>query len=131
MVEDYLSDREQEEALRSWWRDNWRWIVGGVLLGVALLVGWSYYKGHRERQAAQAATAYENVQSALAKPDLEQAKTALAALESDHGSSGYTQQARLMLAKAYVDQGKYDEAVAQYRSALKDSDDEVLAHIVR
>jgi predicted negative regulator of RcsB-dependent stress response len=40
MVEDYLSDREQEEALRAWWRDNWRWILGGIALGVALLFGW-------------------------------------------------------------------------------------------
>ena len=27
MVEDYLTDREQEEALRNWWRENWRWIL--------------------------------------------------------------------------------------------------------
>ena len=39
MVEDYLTDRDQEEALRNWWRENWRWILGGVVLGLALLGG--------------------------------------------------------------------------------------------
>ena len=44
MVDDYLSDREQEEALRNWWRENWRWILGGVVLGLGLLAGWQYWQ---------------------------------------------------------------------------------------
>ena len=51
MVDDYLSDREQEEALRSWWRDNWRWIIGGVVLGLALLGGWRYWQVYRDQRA--------------------------------------------------------------------------------
>ena len=34
MVEDYLTDRDQEEALRNWWRENWNWILGGIALGL-------------------------------------------------------------------------------------------------
>ena len=44
MVEEYLTDRDQEEALRNWWRENWRWILGGIVLGFALLGGWQYWK---------------------------------------------------------------------------------------
>ena len=36
MVEEYLTDRDQEEALRNWWKENWRWIFGGIVLGLAL-----------------------------------------------------------------------------------------------
>ena len=35
MVEDYLTDRDQEEALRNWWRENWKRILAGVALGRA------------------------------------------------------------------------------------------------
>ena len=55
MVEDYLSDREQEEALRNWWRENWRWIIGGVVLGFALLGAYKYWETYRDRQAAESA----------------------------------------------------------------------------
>ncbi len=49
MVEEYLTDRDQEEALRNWWRENWSWILGGIVLGLVLLGGWQYWKSpHRE-----------------------------------------------------------------------------------
>lgn len=131
MVDDYLSDREQEEALRNFWRENWRWIVGGVVLGLALLGGLRYYETHRERTAAEAARLYEDLQAALGKPDVEQAASVLATLTADHKSSGYTQQGRLLLAKVHVDAGKLDDAIAQLRAVIEDSKDEELAQIAR
>ena len=73
MVDDYLSDREQEEALRTWWRDNWRWIIGGVVLGLALLAGWRYWNAYEERQAGDAARMYDSVRSALDRKDVSEA----------------------------------------------------------
>jgi predicted negative regulator of RcsB-dependent stress response len=131
MADDYLSDREQEEALRNFWRENWRWIVGGVVLGLAVLGGLRYYETARERAAAEAAKLYEDLQAALAKPDVEQASGVLATLTADHGSSGYAQQGRLLVAKAHVDGGKFDEAIVQLRAVADRSDDEELAQIAR
>jgi predicted negative regulator of RcsB-dependent stress response len=131
MADDYLSDREQEEALRNFWRENWRWIVGGVVLGLAVLGGLRYYETARERAAGEAAQLYRDLQAALAKPDVEQASTVLATLTSEHGSLGYAQQGRLLLAKAQVDAGKLDEAIAQLRAVADESKDEELAQIAR
>ena len=47
MVEDYLTDRDQEEALRNWWRENWKWILAGVALGLGLLAGYQYWQTYR------------------------------------------------------------------------------------
>ena len=36
-----LSEKEQLDAMRSWWQENGRYVIGGVMLGVAMLVGWN------------------------------------------------------------------------------------------
>jgi predicted negative regulator of RcsB-dependent stress response len=131
MADDYLSDREQEEALRNWWRDNWPWIVGGVVLGLALLGGWRYWNTYQEQQAADAASMYEHVRTALEKKDIEAANTALASLVGKFEKSAYSQQGRLLIAKAHVDAGKYDEALALLRSAAEKSKDKELADIAQ
>jgi predicted negative regulator of RcsB-dependent stress response len=129
MVDDYLSDREQEEALRNWWRDNWRWIIGGVVLGLALLGGWRYWQVYRDQRAEQAAKLYADVQGALQSQNAEQAARLKNDLANDHGRSAYTQQARLLLAKANVEAGKVDEAIALLKEVTATADDKELAQI--
>lgn len=131
MADDYLSDREQEEALREWWRENWRWIIGGIALGLAILFGWRYWEMQREVRAHDAARDYAQFQAALQGGDLEQAERLLLDLVSDHGANAYVQQARLMLAKAEVETGKFDQAIVLLSAAAKDSKDQELASIAR
>lgn len=131
MVEEYLSDREQEEALRSWWRENWRWIVGGVVLGVAILYAWNYYQSHREKQAHRAAEQYEAIQAALGTQDVGKATAALDGLAKEFDDSAYTHEARLLVAKWNVDNGKFDEAAALLRAVADKSPDEEMAQIAR
>lgn len=131
MVEDYLSDREQEEALRSWWRENWPWIIGGIVLGLALLVGWRYWNAYQERQAADAASMYEGVRSAVDGRDLEKAGKALETLAGKFDSSAYTQQGRLLLAKANIEAGKYDEGLGLLRQVAEKSKDKELAAVAQ
>lgn len=131
MADDYLSDREQEEALRSWWSENWRWIFSGVALGLALLGGWRYWEAQRAQRAVQASQLYVELQAALSKPDIEQAQRLLADLTDGHDSSAYTQQGRLLLAKAHVDAARFEQAIALLRAVVDDADDRELADVAR
>lgn len=131
MVDDYLSDREQEEALRSWWRENWPWIVGGIVLGLALLAGWRYWTAYQVRQVGEAAHMYEGVRSALDAKDVDGANKALATLAGKFDSNAYTQQGRLLIAKAQVEAGKYDEALVLLRAVSEKSKDKELSDVAR
>jgi predicted negative regulator of RcsB-dependent stress response len=131
MVEDYLTDRDQEEALRNWWRENWSWILGGIVLGLVLLGGWQYWKAHAANQAAAAARLYEDFRGALDKKDVDGAKRTLDTLVADHKKSPYTQHGRLLLAKQHVEEGKFDEALPLLRAVADESDDEELAWVAR
>lgn len=131
MVDDYSSDREQEEALRQWWRENWRWILGGVVLGLALLTGWRYYQSHREQQAHKAASLYSEIETALKSDNVDKAGQLLGSLSSDFDKSAYAQEARLLLAKSHVDHGKFDDAVLLLRAVIDKSKDAEMAQIAR
>jgi predicted negative regulator of RcsB-dependent stress response len=131
MVDDYTSDREQEEALRIWWRENWRWILGGVALGLALLFGWRAYQSHREEQAHKAAQMYADIEAALGSDDAEKAGKLLNGLSAEFDSSAYAQEARLLLAKSHVDHEKLDDAAALLRTVMEKSDDKEMAQIAR
>ena len=131
MVEEYLTDRDQEEALRNWWRENWSWILGGIVLGLALLGGWQYWKAHSAKQAAAAAQLYEDFRGALDRKDLEAANSTLGSLVADYKKSPYTQQSRLLLAKAHVEDGKFDEALPLLQAVSNESVDDELAWVAR
>jgi predicted negative regulator of RcsB-dependent stress response len=131
MVEDYLTDRDQEEALRNWWRENWKWILAGIALGLGLLAGYQYWQSYRAQRADAAAKVYADLQKALAGNDTEQAGRLLNDLASDHGKSAYTQQGRLLLAKRDAEAGKFDDAIKQLRQVADTSRDSELGQIAR
>jgi len=131
MVEDYLTDRDQEEALRNWWRENWTWILGGIVLGLVLLGGWQYWKSRTANEAAGAAKLYEDFRGALEKKDVDAANRTLGSLVADHKKSPYTQQSRLLLARQHVEDGKFDEALPLLRAVADESVDEELAWVAR
>jgi len=131
MVEDYLTDRDQEEALRNWWRENWKWILAGIALGLGLLAGYQYWQSYRAQRADAAGKVYADLQKALAGNDTEQAGRLLNDLASDHGKSAYTQQGRLLLAKRDAEAGKFDDAIKQLRQVADTSRDSELGQIAR
>ena len=131
MVEDYLNDRDQEEALRNWWRENWKFILAGVAIGLAGLAAWSWYQKYRDAQADHAATVYADFQKALASNDDTQAGKLLDSLAGEHANSAYTQEGRLLLAKRHADAGRFDEAISQLRQVVDKSRDAELGHIAQ
>jgi predicted negative regulator of RcsB-dependent stress response len=131
MVEDYLTDRDQEEALRNWWRENWKWILAGIALGLGLLAGYQYWQTYRAQRASAAAKVYADMQKALAANDVDQAGKLLNDLAGDHAKSGYTQQGRLLLAKRAAEAGKFDDAIKHLREVVDSSSDEELGQVAR
>lgn len=131
MADEYLSDSEREEALREWWRDNWSWILGGVVLGIALLVGWRYWETHRLQSAEGAADLYRDMQTALKAQDVTKAEALLNELVADSKSGPYTQQARLLLAKVRVETGKFGDAAPLLRAVADESKDKELTRVAQ
>lgn len=126
-----LSDLEREEQLRSFWRDNWLTIVGGVAIGLGSIAGWRYWQSHSARQGEQAEGSYTAVLEALGANKREDAVTRASALRKEHPSSPYADQADLALARAAVERGELDEAAKRLRAVVDGSRDAELRQIAR
>jgi predicted negative regulator of RcsB-dependent stress response len=131
MVEDYLSEREQAEALRNWWNENWRWLIGGIALGFVLLGGWKYWESYRTQRGESAAKSYAEIEAAVKTNDAAKIEQQLTELAKEHGASPYVQQGRLLLARTRVEAGKLEEAIALLQAVADTSKDAELATVAR
>ncbi len=131
MVDEYSSDHEQEEALRSWWRDNWRWVISGVVLGLALLAGWQYWQRHVQLRAEAAAQAYSDLTAALTAGDKDKIEQLVKDLDTQHAKSPYADQAHLALAQSKVAAGQFEQAANELKIVIDKSKDEALVQVAR
>jgi predicted negative regulator of RcsB-dependent stress response len=129
-VDELLSEKEQVEQLRRWWRDNGWFLIGGAALGGLALLGWNQYWAYQARNAEQAGAVYESIQQAIAAPNLEQASTLLKQMRVNYPSAAYTHQAGLAVARAELITDP-QRAADDLRYAMEHSKDPELAMIAR
>lgn len=130
-MDDYLSEKEQWEALKGWLRENGLWIVAGIAVGAAILGGWRWWQDHVDQVAMQASSKYEQMAQAFGKGDRTQAMVLLGELERDYPSSPYVDQGRLAAARTYVESSELDKAANELRSVMEHTKDKDLALIAR
>ena len=127
----YKSEKEQWEDVKTWLRENTAWIVAGVVLGVGIIYGYRYWDSRESHRAIEAHLIYGDVINALYANKKDVAVKALGRLDSDFGRTPYGDQARLALARAYVDDGKPGEAIVPLTKIMNDSHDDALRHVAR
>jgi predicted negative regulator of RcsB-dependent stress response len=129
-LDEYLSEKEQVERLRAFWRDNGGYLVGGVVLGALLLLGWNRYNVYQQREAEAAAALYQSLHAAVDKGSATDARALLEQLRTDHAASPYTDQAALMLARLEVVSDP-DVAVEELRRVMETTKDPELSFVAR
>ena len=117
-IDDLLDEHEQSERVRSWLRNNGAGLLGGVALGLAVILGWQWWQKDQASKKEQAYHEYQTAVEGLAKGDLKQAKTAVDALSKNDAL--YADTAGLQLAKAQVEAGERDAAIATLRALTPD-----------
>lgn len=123
-IDELLDEHEQSERVRRWVRENALGMIGGVVVGLALVGGWKWWQGHELGQREGEAARYDILQNQLKAQDLAKAK----ATAADLGKGPFATLAALDLAKAEAMAGKRDDAIASLRAAKPDAE---LASVVR
>jgi predicted negative regulator of RcsB-dependent stress response len=101
-VDDYLTDKEQVERIRLWWRENGWFLIGGIALGALGLFGYQQYGAYQDRRAEEAAALYQTLKQATEQQNAVEATATLARLRSEYPSSAYTPQAGLLVASTLL-----------------------------
>ncbi|PJJ97794.1 hypothetical protein CO615_06940 [Lysobacteraceae bacterium NML75-0749] len=111
-MDELLNEHEQGERVRSWLQRNAASLMGGMAVGLALIWGWHWWQDKRSADQAAEAMAYDRFQQQL-DGGVDALSKAYADLPK---GTPYQVMGGLDLAKAQVEAGKLDEAIATLRA---------------
>lgn len=111
-IDDLLDEHEQSEKVRNWLQSNGAGLIGGVVLGLALIGGWQWWQRQQDASRIQAGERYQAASKVIEAKDLKRAPAQVAGLQGT-----YATLAALDLAKAQLEAGQRDAAIASLRDA--------------
>lgn len=117
---EHLSEEEQIEVLKRWWREYGKVVVVALVLAVGLFWGWNIYQDRQVEKAQEGSILFEKFLSETSEMDdgsltaEQQAKIAQLAEEviAHNPDSLYADFAQMHLAKMAVDNQDYSSAIA-------------------
>lgn len=127
----YDSDTEQLETLKRWWKTNGRAVLLGLALGIAGVVGWTYWRSYTATQAEQASQRYDQLMALFEAQDYAQTEHHGRRLVEDFPNSGYAGLATLILAEAALQASDAELAKRHLRWAIEHADGLQAARIAR
>jgi predicted negative regulator of RcsB-dependent stress response len=130
-VDDYLSEKEQWEWVKTQVRENAPAVLLAIVLAVAAVFGWRWWQGRQDARDLEAGSRYMRMVQSLEHGDTTQTLVLLGELERDYAGSPYTDQARLLAARMYVDEAQLDHAAAALGAVAEHSKDRELAQVAR
>lgn len=124
---EHLSDEEQLQALKNWWKENGTTLVTAVLVGLIVYFGFQWWQNHQRQQAEQASALYSqllDIVDASGNDRLsdEQKSTAtylIKQLQDDYSRSQYAVNASLFSAKMSVDDNDLPSAETSLKWAVE------------
>jgi predicted negative regulator of RcsB-dependent stress response len=120
-VDDLLSEKEQLEQMRAWWKEYGAFIIGGIVIGAGLLFGINHYQSSKLQAQLDASAAYEELIVLVAEGKLEDAEAAADEIATSYGDTSYAGQTGLAMARLYMDKNR-DQDAADALLGVVDSD---------
>ena len=128
---EHLTDEEQLENLKRWWKDNGLFTVLAVVLCVGGYFGWDYWKANKQQQMEAASVLYQQMMEvAIVEPGQRANDTQhrlvnelAVQLKDNFRDSQYARYGALLVAKFAVEKNDLDTAADQLQWALDDADE--------
>ncbi len=130
-MDDLLSEKEQIEQMRSWWSEYGGYVIGGLGLGIALLAGGNYYQNSKLEAQLEGSGLYERLAEYVVAGNLEEAQAVANELATDYASTSYSAQAKLAMARLYMDKNRDQDAADVLGELLESDSDEAIKHVGR
>mgnify|MGYP006114330057 FL=1 len=130
-MDEFLSEKEQLEQIREWWRENGWYLIGGLALGVLILFGWNRFNSYEDAQGEAASELFVELRQAIEDDAPGDARSLLAQLRENYPGSPYTDQAGLVVAVIRMDAGQMSGASDELRYVMEETSDPELSLIAR
>lgn len=135
MADGYVSDEEQWEKVKGWWKANGTFIITGLIIGLAIIGGWRWWTHHQLQREVNASALYVQFGQALNEPATDKKSTPAEAiaknLVDNYSGTPYAAQAVLGLASKEVTANKLDQAAAHLKWVVDNTSDLSLKRLAR
>ncbi len=131
MTDIHLSEDEQVEALKRWWKENGTAILVGVLIGIAGIAGVWYWQDHKHAKAESGSVVFAEFNDALQQNQEEIIGSKYQSLQNDYQRTPYAALAALAMAKHQVDKKDLPAAETQLRWAIDHASHAAITHLAR
>lgn len=127
-MDPYISEKEQIEHIRDWWRENGWFLIGGAAIVVLGYFGYNQYGAWQDRIAEQSAAIYFELRQRVDDDDREGADRLLEQLASEFAGSPYLDQARLLVAEDNLVRDT-ERAISELAAVVEQTGDEGMTRI--
>lgn len=110
-----LQEQEQLNALKAWWNDNSKQMLGALLIVVVAMGGWRGWEYYQSRQASEAAILYAEFFKQLESNDAKRVNDAAAAVMDKYAATAYAARAALLAAQV----NEHGKEVARAKTQLQ------------
>lgn len=127
----YMSEEEQVEMLKSWWKKYGNLIT--IIFSLVLLTfsGVRYWNWHKTSVLQQASAIYERMMVAYANNDFKQIQSNSQRLIDDFKSTIYADVANLTMAKVAINTEKYKQAKKSLSKVIQNSKSSIMVNVAR
>jgi predicted negative regulator of RcsB-dependent stress response len=125
-VEIYETEEEQLDAVKRWWKENGQSTIVGLVVGIAIVLGWNFWQDHKKEQAAQASALYGQLIQAVTEDKKDSAEKLAERIQQQYPKTEYAAYSGLLLAKIKVQQGDPVKAQAILKGIAAGSNKELI-----
>jgi predicted negative regulator of RcsB-dependent stress response len=127
----YRTEEEQVEAIKKWWKENGRSVVGGIVLGFAIIGGWQGWQGYQRDQGESASMLFDAMRQASRAGVQDQAIENGKRMIGEYGSTAYASFAGLELARLAYERGEKAAARQHLEWVVGNAPDAAIAETAR
>jgi predicted negative regulator of RcsB-dependent stress response len=117
-VDETLSEKEQIEEIRAWWKENGNYVIAGLVLGIGGIFGFNQWKSANLQTQLEASALYESLVNEVADDRPDPAELIAADIYANYPETVYADEARLAMARLFMDQGRDEDAAAELRALV-------------
>ncbi len=130
-MDDLLSEKEQIEQIRNWWSTYGGYIIFGVAAGAILLFGVNYYQTSKLNAQLEASALYQALTDDVVNGKLDEAEVTAGQLAASYADTPYAAQAKLAIARLYMDKNRDEDAADALRELLAGDAGDALKSVAR
>lgn len=130
-MDDLLSEKEQLEQIRNWWSVYGGYVIFGVAAGALLLFGINYYQNSKMNAQLEASSLYQELTNDVVAGKLDEAEVTAGVLAASYAETPYAAQAKLAMARLYMDKNRDEDAADTLRELLASDNSDAIKHVAR